>query len=142
VTDLAPIRTEYMSEDRRWLRDIHGLTDTYGLTLVGDLFPTAAFPDGTVKSGTVVVQVSAAGANQRLYGPFDPAAADGRQTPESGRAFLLLDSHKVSAGRRTSVAGIDHGAVLRNFLPAQVSAAGRLTAAVEAAMPRVRFTNG
>lgn len=142
MTDLAPIRTDYLAEDRRWLRDTHGMTDTYGLTLDGSLFTLAAFPDGTVPSGTAVVQVSAAGASQRLYGPYDPTATDGRQTPASGRSFLLLDSHKVTAGRRTSVAGIDHGAVLRNFLPTQATAAGRLDAAFETAMPRVRFTNG
>jgi hypothetical protein len=142
VTDLAPIRTDYTAEDRRWLRDIHGLTDTVGGTLDGSLFTAAAFPGGVVRSGTVVAQVTAAGASQRLFGPYDPAAADGRQTPASGRTYLLVDTHTVAAGRRVSVALLDHGAVLRNLLPAQATAAGRCDAAAEGGLPRVRFTNG
>lgn len=142
MTDLAPIRTDYSVEDRRWMRDVHGLSDTIGLTLLGDLFTTAAFPDGVVPSGTAVTQVTAAGSNQRLWGPYDSTATDGRQTPTDGKVVLLLDTHKVAAGRRYSVAGLDHGAVLENFLPTQASAVGRIAAAVKSAMPRVRFTNG
>lgn len=138
MTDISPIRTDYTAEDRRWLRDIHGLTDTYGATLDGDLFTAAAFPDGVVPSGTVIAQVSAAGANQRLYGPYDPTKTNGQQVAK----FHLLDSQKVSAGRRISAAGLDHGAVLRNFLPTLATAAGRLDATAETALPRVRYTNG
>jgi hypothetical protein len=138
VTDLAPTRTAFGAEDRRWLRDVHGLTDTYGVTLDGSLFSSTAFPDGTVPSGTVITLVTAT----KLYGPYDSTASDGRQTPASGKVFLLLDTHKVATGRRVTAAGVDHGAVLRNFLPTLATAAGAIATAVETAMPRVRFTNG
>lgn len=147
MTDLAPERTTYGTEDRRWLRDIHGLTDTIGATLNGDLFPPAAFPDGVIPSGTVLARVT----TTNLWGPYDPnfdadPVAAGVQT--DGRNVArghLLDTTQIAPARRVSVAVMDHGAVLRNFMPGPAllpTTAGRLDAAAETALSRVRYTNG
>lgn len=133
MTEMTPTRTEYAVEDRRWLRDVHGLTDTLGATLDPAAFTAAAFPDGRIPSGTVLGRITATD----LWGPYDPAAADGRET----NAGHLLDVTVVKAGR-VSVAVLDHGAVLRDYLPTQATTAGRLDSAGEADLPRVRYTNG
>lgn len=119
---------EYGTTDRRWLRDVHGLDDTLGVTLDGSLFPAGTFVDGVVKSGTHLGQVTAT----RLWGPYDNAATDGRQTSRG-----LLAAHRVVAsGTRVQAAVLDHGAVIRNYLPTN---SGH-DAAAEADLPRVRFT--
>ena len=143
--DLAPTRAGYAVDDRRWLRDRHGLTTTLGVTLDGSLFPAARFPDGSVPSGTVLAQVTAT----RLWGPFDPAATDGRQTPAAGAIGHLLEPQKVATGRRNTCALLDAGGVMADYLPTApagvtgaAAAVGVLNAAARAALPRVRYTNG
>lgn len=121
---------EYGTTDRRWLRDLHGLDNTIGATLDGNLFPANRFPDGVVPSGTVLAQVT----GSRLFGPYDNAATDGRQTARGH----LAAHRQVVAGARTQAALLDHGAVLRNFLPTNSG----LDSAAEAELSRVRYTNG
>jgi hypothetical protein len=125
---LQTTSAEYGTTDRRWLRDVHGLDDTLGVTLDGSLFPPADFPDGTVPSGVLLGQVTAT----RLWGPYSNAATDGRQTARGH-----LAAHRVVApGVRVQAAVMDHGAVIRNYLP---TAAG-LDAAAEAELTRIRYT--
>jgi len=119
---------EYGTTDRRWLRDVHGLDDTLGVTLDGSLFPAARFPDGVVPSGVVLGQVTAT----RLWGPYDNAATDGRQTARGHLAAHRI----VAAGVRVQAAVMDHGAVIRNYLPANAG----LDAAAEAELVRVRYS--
>lgn len=62
-TDIAP------PSDRRWLLSPPGsdaLLEPIGITLDGDLFPTADFPDGLVPSGTPIGRVTATD----LGGPY------------------------------------------------------------------------
>jgi hypothetical protein len=143
--DLAPTRTSFGVDDRRWLRDTAGLRQTLGVTLDGSLFDSTRFPDGTVPSGTVVAQVTAT----RLWGPFDPAASDGRQTPALGKVGHLLEPQTVKPGRRNTCAVLDDGDVLADYLPTPpagvtgaAAAIGVLTNAVRTALSRVRYTNG
>lgn len=133
MTEMTPTRTDYAVEDRRWLRDVHGLTDTIGATIDPASITTAAFPDGLIKSGTPLGRITAS----RLWGPYDPAATDGRSTA----AGHLLDATVVKANR-VSVAVLDHGAILRDYLPTQASTVGVLDTAGEADLPRIRYTNG
>ncbi|WP_327359327.1 head decoration protein [Streptomyces sp. NBC_01304] len=73
-----------MTADRDWLASRHGTDSTETITL--DLTkltknthyvePTATQPHGYVRSGVPVGRITASG----LYGPYDPAAKDGRET--------------------------------------------------------------
>src|SRR3982751_4524165 len=45
-----------------------------------------------LRYGQVLVEITAAGPTLGQYGPFDPAAADGRQTLGRGRTFILPDT--------------------------------------------------
>lgn len=115
MTDLTTERFEYGTDDRRWLRDHTGFAGTLGLTLDGSLFSASRFPDGVVPSGTVLAKVTASG----LWGPYDPAATDGRQTatPKASRVMFLLEARTVRPGRRITTAGLDHGRINTTYLP-------------------------
>lgn len=72
-----------VTTDRDWLASRHGTDSTETITL--DLTkltknthyvePTAVQPHGYVRSGVPVGRITASG----LYGPYDPAAKDGRE---------------------------------------------------------------
>ncbi|MEN8649067.1 head decoration protein [Streptomyces sp. 21So2-11] len=72
-----------VTADRDWLASRHGTDSTETITL--DLTklakgthyaePTAGQPYGYVRSGVPVGRITASG----LYGPYDPAAEDGRE---------------------------------------------------------------
>lgn len=73
---LQPTET-YTAEDRSWLGSRDGTDVTQTVTLDTSAFTEAThFPNGYVPSGTVLGQITATG----LYGPYDDAASDGRQT--------------------------------------------------------------
>lgn len=145
MTDLAIERSTYGRGDRRWLRSHVGFRDTLGVTLDGNLFSAQRFPDGTVLSGTVIAKVDAT----ELYGPYDPAATDGRQKAENSRVFFLLEEQTVRPGHKLSCAGIDSGRIIPRYLPAAptgvtgpAAAVGALNAAVRTALPRVGYLEG
>lgn len=54
-------------------------------TWLDGVFLSAATSDKGLRYGQVVVLITASS----LYGPYDPAAADGRQTLADGKAFFL-----------------------------------------------------
>lgn len=115
--------------DHRWMGDLHGLDTPAPGTLNGDLFPAGTFPDGLVPSGVQLGRVTASG----LLGPYDNAAADGRQTAVGH----LISDQVVSTGSRNDVALYQHGTVLRDCLP---SNSGH-DAAAEAELPGIRYRN-
>lgn len=126
---IAQRRTSYGGGDHRWLADLHGLNSTEPGTLNGDLFPAEDFPDGLVPSGVVLARVTASG----LLGPYDGAAADGRETAVGH----LTSDQVVSAGSRNDAALVTHGAVLRDALPTNSG----LDAAAEAELRHIRYRN-
>ncbi|ROP45941.1 head decoration protein [Pseudokineococcus lusitanus] len=126
---IAQTRTEYGSGNRRWLGDLHGLNSTEGGTLNGALFPAGTFPDGLVRSGTDLGRVTASG----LLGPYDNAATDGRQTCVGH----LVSDQVVTATSRNDAALLNHGAVVRTYLP---TGSGH-DAAAEADLPGIRYRN-
>ncbi|MFD3667135.1 head decoration protein [Streptomyces sp. NPDC058672] len=73
-----------MTADRDWLASRHGTDSTETITLdlpkltknTHYVEPTASQPHGYVRSGVPVGCITASG----LYGPYDPAAKDGRET--------------------------------------------------------------
>ena len=113
MTETTVDRSSYVPPDRRWLRDHTGFKTTSGATLDGDLFGALRFPDGVVPCGTVVAQVT----STRLWGPYDPAATDGRQLAERGRVGHLQDDVKVRPGRRTVTSILDAGGIEARYMP-------------------------
>ena len=110
-TEIAQRSTQYAGEDRRWLDGgFHGQDTNKDVTLNGDLFPDADFPDGRVPSGVDIGIVTAT----KLAGPYDDAATDGREVC----AGHLHSTETVSAGARIVTAVVRHGVVNRNLLPA------------------------
>jgi hypothetical protein len=133
-TDVAP------PSDRRWLLsppNSDALLEPVGVTLDGDEFPTATFPDGLVPSGTVIAIDSVSG----LGVPYDDAYdADPATAGQQGQGHDVAVGHaltdvKVEAGRRATVALVWKGRVKRSFLPANAG----LDAAAEGDLDQIRY---
>jgi hypothetical protein len=107
------VSAAYQVESRGWLAGEHGTEpgSTPSATLDLSLFTEADhYPDGYIKSGIVVGKVTASG----LYGPYDPAAVDGREAA----AGLLFDSETVESGQTQATnALLVHGFVNEARLP-------------------------
>jgi len=106
-------------DDQSWLGSAHGTDHGRSVTLDHSLFtPATHYPQGTYKGGTPLAKVTATG----LYGPYDNAATDGRETLVG---FLLTS---VRAGRasdsRVIAALLEHGRVVRARLPIAIDDAG------------------
>lgn len=113
MDDIKVISQSYGSEDRSWLMGPHGLEPgtTPSTTIALSLFSDAKFAD-TIKSGCVLGKVTATG----LYGPYDPAAVDGRQTA----VRLLINTYSRKPGdstHRIADGGIIHAFVNKARLP-------------------------
>lgn len=107
------------NEDRRWLGTRMGTLDNRSVTLDASTFVAAHLADkGAVPSGTVLGKITATG----LYGPYDPAAVDGRATAEG----FLFNTTKLGNGTGTDLAsaadvGVPlywHGIIKESKLPA------------------------
>lgn len=107
------ISTAYQVESRGWLAGEHGTEpgSNPSITLDLTLFTEADhYPDGYIKSGIVVGKVTATD----LYGPYDPAAVDGR----GAAAGLLFDSETVESGQTQATNALFvHGFVNEGRLP-------------------------
>lgn len=110
--DLTVRDEVFASENRAWLGSQHGTESNRSITINAALFTAAThYPDGFIPSGVVLGRVTASG----LYGPYDPAALDGRETA----AGHLFNSTPVRAGATNIGAPLlDHGAVVESKLPA------------------------
>lgn len=93
MTDISVQTTStYQAEKRGWLRGTHGTGpgDNPSATLDLALFTQDThYPNGFIPSGIALGKVTATG----LYGPYDPAATDGRETA----AGLLFGTLKATA---------------------------------------------
>lgn len=90
VTDMSVTLTgAYSSEDRSWMIGEHGANMPINVPVNFALFTGANFASGIVKSGTVLGKVTATG----RFGPYEPAATDGRQTA----AGVLFNTFKLPA---------------------------------------------
>jgi hypothetical protein len=102
----------YRGENRSWLQSAHGTDPNAnpGITLDVSKFTEAThYPDGFVASGTVLGKVTATG----LYGPYDNAATDGRETA----AGHLFGSLVLKGETRVGGALVVHGFVDAAKLP-------------------------
>lgn len=99
-------------DDRAWLGSQHGTDSNRTITLdVAKFDKTKHYPTGKIPSGIVLGRITAS----FLYGPYDPAASDGRETA----AGFLFNSTVVPAGAtRLGAPLLDHGAIDESELPA------------------------
>ena len=126
---LAPRTEEFLNEDRRWIGDSKKLRADRTIIASPALFSPAAFPGGVVKSGTVLVRNDAG-----IWGPSDPAATDGRQTPDSDNTGVLYTTTVLRAdGGNAALPLYDNGAINVAFLPV-AAGPGSLNAAAKSAM--------
>lgn len=75
--------------DRSWLENDIGVTANKSVVLDVSKFVQAThYPDGVIKAGTFLGLITASG----KYGPYDDAAADGRETATG----ILYDDEQVA----------------------------------------------
>jgi hypothetical protein len=118
----------YTPEDRSWLGDVDGTQATRTITLAPSLFtPGTHFPTGWLKSGTVLAQVTAAGATQGLWGPYNAAANNGLQVPKG----VLFNTTQLEVGGPNKGAPLQERGVL---IPARMPANHGLDAAARTAL--------
>ncbi|MFF1417640.1 head decoration protein [Streptomyces sp. NPDC058280] len=117
------LKTESFTQDRRdWLGSAHGTDAPVSASLDVTKFTAGThYPDGYIKSGVPLGKITATG----LYGPYDDAASDGRQT----LVGFLFTAQDVN-GRRvasTKVVGsmLIHCFIREAKLPVAVDAAGK-----------------
>ena len=121
------ITTESWGVDsKHWLASRKGFDTCRSVTLDLSKFVAAHYSGGYIPSGTVLGKVTATG----LYGPYDDAATDGRQTATG----FLFDGVRVADkdGNSFTASGaamLWEGIVLTSKLPAFAgTAAGELDA--------------
>lgn len=108
--DISVRSTTYGVEDRSWLGSAHGTEATRTVTLDVSAFTAGThYPDGYIPSGVVLGRITASG----LYGPYDNAAADGRQTA----AGFLFNSTAVNGTADLGAPLLEHGMVIQDKLP-------------------------
>ncbi|MEV4741593.1 head decoration protein [Streptomyces sp. NPDC049555] len=110
--------TVQVTADRDWLASRHGTDSTETITLDLTTFtkgvhyaePEPGQPHGFVRSGVPVGRIAASG----LYGPYDPAATDGRQV----LAGLIYAEAPYTPGTKNVPAALFwHGSVKTAHIP-------------------------
>lgn len=132
MTSLNVKRWDAQSENRSWLRGPHGTEPGANANITLDI-PAFAdlYPNGFIPSGILVGKITAS----EKFGPYDPDAVDGTETP----AGFLFGSLTVEAG--ASVVGgalFDHGYVNADRLPVD-SGKGALDEAARTALTHIIF---
>jgi hypothetical protein len=125
---------------------VYTLTFARILGNVPQLTSTNTFTGGTTP--TVTHATTTAGApstNPGMYGPYDPAATDGRQTIERGRCFWVNETTRELDLHSNHPPVLSGGSVWRQRLIATTGTAsladGPTFTALEAAFPRLRYTD-
>ncbi|MFJ9694951.1 head decoration protein [Kitasatospora sp. NPDC101183] len=112
------------SQDRRdWLGSEHGTDAPRSVSLDVSKFTAGThYPDGYLKSGIPLGKITASG----LYGPYDDAATDGRQTCV-GLLFTGVGVVDQRGRVSSTVSGsmLLHGFIRLNKLPVPLDAAGQ-----------------
>jgi hypothetical protein len=107
--------------------------------------PATAFIGGTTPAATVAITTPGNTAGG-LWGPYDPAATDGRQTLSRGDTFLINESVREIDLKSNYPVALNGGLVWRERILATTGtaslAAGPTFAALEAVMPRLRYAKG
>lgn len=106
------VRTEtLLAENRSWLGSAHGTDATRTVTLDLSTFTPEDYVNGVIPSGKVVGPITASG----LYGKYDAAASDGRQT---AAGFLFNSTSATAGAKKVGAPLLEHGAVVEAKLPA------------------------
>lgn len=105
----------YAPENFSWLGSRHGVDATDTITLVPALFSAKPFyANGFIPGGVALGKITAVGATQNSYGPYDDTATDGRQT----LAGFLVTTKSIKGGAtRIGGALLSHGKVRLSMLP-------------------------
>lgn len=82
------------ADSQAWIANRKGMDTCRPITLDLALFAAAHHADGFIPSGTLLGKVTTAVNGVNLYGPYDPAAGDGRDV----NAGHLFDSVQMEAG--------------------------------------------
>lgn len=95
-----------------------------------------------LRYGQVICEITASG----KYGPYDPAAADGRQTLARGKCYIVNRTVINNDPRGDYPEAIDGGIVwqarlIQSGVGAHSLAAGPTLAELEAAFPRIRYAD-
>lgn len=122
--NLGTTTETFGQDDQSWLASAHGTDTAKTITLDTSAFtPATHYPNGYFPSGLPLGKITASG----LYGPYDNAATDGRET---------FAGHLFTAVKAPAVNTIDpqgalfwHGAVVEAKLPRPVDAAAKTDAA-------------
>lgn len=116
--DIGITKTSSQVEDLSWLLQRGGY-DPLSITLGMSLFtPATHHPNGYVRSGTPLGKVTATG----LYGPYDGAATDGRETCVG---LLAAFTPAGGNGRNVGAALFIAGVVKESRLPIAIDSAGK-----------------
>jgi len=123
-------------DSKGWLLSRKGFDTCRSITLNLALFTTGLGFADYIPSGTVLGQVTTGG----LYGPYNGAASDGRQTARGH----LFDAVRLTdaSGDVFTVAGAAlfwEGIVRRDKLPVFSGSEGELDAAAEVELPFIRY---
>jgi hypothetical protein len=109
--------------------------------VIDDSF-TVKIGEKFVSRGQVVCKITASG----LYGPYDPAAADGRQTLANGSCFIINESMKendLKSDHPTAIFGgrVFLARIIQSGVAAHSLALGPTLAELLAVMPRLQFVS-
>ncbi|MFE3182807.1 head decoration protein [Streptomyces violascens] len=113
-----------VTADRDWLASRHGTDSTETVTLDLPKFakathyvePSASQPHGYVRSGVPVGRITASG----LYGPYDPAAKDGR---EALAGLVYAEAPFTPGATKVPAALFWHGTVKTAKIPGGIDPA-------------------
>src|SRR5574338_882402 len=135
-TDISMQTVSFQVSDRRWHLSREGIGYTPNVTLdIAKFTAGTHYPNGYIPCGTVLGKVTTGG----LYGPYDDAASDGRQT---ATGVLFADVRAIREdGTTASKVGsgqLVRGDVSVSKLPFQ-SGAGSIDAAGKADLPLIRW---
>lgn len=110
--DLSITEVTRETAPREFLASHHGLDSAQTATV-----SKAAFGGNSIEAGTAIGEITESG----LFGPYDAAATDGRETAKG----LTLNPVTFGADDEAFVAYIVRGDVIEENLPAEVDAAGK-----------------
>lgn len=118
--NLTTTTETFGQDDQSWLASAHGTSSARTITLDTSAFTAGThYPNGYFPSGLPLGQITASG----LYGPYDDAAVDGRETL-AGHLFTAVDAPSVTTVDPQGGL-LWHGAVVESRLPVSVDAAGK-----------------